>query len=123
MTPKLIKSYAAAADTLGKRIAAFAIAEGQVAAAASDTDKIFGVVDEYGAKAGSPLDVVECGEAAVEAGGDIDAGEFVTADAQGRAVVAAPGAGETVRCAGIATRDAVEGDIFDIIVLPVPLTG
>ncbi|MEO0496916.1 MAG: hypothetical protein AAF141_06030, partial [Pseudomonadota bacterium] len=100
MNPLLIKSFRASADTEGRVIAAFSSAEGEVAAASGPSDLILGVVDELGAKSGQALDVIQIGHADVIAGGDVDAGQYVTANSDGHAIVAEPAVDATVRVVG-----------------------
>lgn len=69
------------------------------------------------ASSGEPVPVIILGEALVEAGGAITAGQFVKSDAQGRAV-AASGAGNHF-CVGYALEAAsAAGDFIRIMVYP-----
>ncbi len=69
------------------------------------------------AASGEPVGVVLLGEALVEAGGAVNAGQFIKSDAQGRAV-AATGAGNHF-CVGVALESAAAaGDFIRVLVYP-----
>lgn len=115
-TPTLNKNYTAESAVTKFRIVAFGSSEGQVIHAASATAKSMGVSMELDADLGDRVDIARAGIADVEYGGTIAAGDVLTADSEGRAVVAAPGAGANVRIAGIAEYDGVTGDIGAMLV-------
>lgn len=73
---------------------------------------------------GNRVDVVLLGITEVEAGAAFLAGALLTADATGRAIVAAPGAGVNNRIVGIALQPAgAAGDLVQINVTPLSLQG
>lgn len=115
-TPTLNKNYVAEAAVKKCRIVAFGSSEGQVVHAASATAKSMGVSMELDADLGDRVDITRAGIADVEYGGTIAAGDELTADAEGRAVVAAPGAGANVRIVGVAEYDGVSGDIGALLI-------
>ena len=118
MTPKLIKSFQASnADVTGRRIVAFD-GNGGLVDAALNTDAIIGVSDELGGKADEMTDVILVGIADVTAGGDIDAGDPLTTDADGKAIKAVPTAGVEMRAVGFALLDASDGDFFPVLLQP-----
>ncbi|SCM75434.1 conserved hypothetical protein [uncultured Pleomorphomonas sp.] len=111
-------SFEAAAAILGMRLVALND-DGQAITAASSAARIIGASDAVGAAAGEMLDAHMLGELPVTAGGVIKPGDPVTADAQGRAVVASPVAGTVMRIAGFATTKATAaGDIVQVFLLP-----
>lgn len=114
----LIKSFRAFADIAARKIVATSATDKQVVTAAANTDLVLGVSDELATTAGDMADVVLSGLAPVTAGGDVNFGEPVMADANGDAIPAVPAAGSVVRYAGFALSDAAAGDIFNIIVAP-----
>ena len=67
-------------------------------------------VEFMGAAAGTVCDVHVTGPAPIEYGGPVTRGARLTSDAQGRAVVAAPAAGQTVEIIGRALVSGVLGD-------------
>jgi len=114
---RLIKSYpVGAAGLKGKHIAK--VNGGAVETATAATDTTLGLSAGFDQDAGQMGDVILSGPGPVIAGGDIDFGDKLMTDAQGRAVKLVPAPGETVAVVGTALRDAAEGDIFDMHVSP-----
>lgn len=112
MNRLLAKTLIAAALIPARRIVKFN-AEGGVLVSASSTDEHIAVSDTAGpVEAGIRCDVVVCGIAQIDAGAAIGWGKSVTADAQGRAILAA--AGDTA--IGYAFSDAEQADdIVDVV--------
>ncbi|MFE0757198.1 DUF2190 domain-containing protein [Inquilinus sp. NPDC058860] len=109
----LIKTFFAAAAFAGYRIVKFGADDDTVALATAAADKSIGVVDMLGASAaGLSCDVVLTGVAEVEYGGPVTRGDDLTADAQGRAVIAAAGN----RVIGKAMATGVLGDIGSVLI-------
>lgn len=109
--PTLNKNYTAEAAVKKHRIVKFGAADGQVLHADSSTAKSIGVSMELDADAGDRVDVTRTGMPEVEYGGNVAAGDLLTSDAEGRAVVAGPAAGTNARIVGIAECSGVLGDI------------
>jgi hypothetical protein len=105
MIPESIRSYVAAANVAGKRLVKFTAAR-TVNIAVDAAAPVIGVSERTGGDAGKMLDVITGGDAIVVAGAVIAAGAPVTADAQGRAVTAAPAAGVNAWIAGFAVDAA-----------------
>ncbi|MGH1416893.1 MAG: capsid cement protein [Pelagimonas sp.] len=120
MIPTFIKSYEAAADVAGHRIVKFATpaTDQMVGTAASETDACIGVSDRLGADTGQMLDVHRGGLVSVQLGGAVQAGDPLTSDASGTAVVATAQAATTVRIVGYADEPGVAGDIIDFFFAP-----
>jgi hypothetical protein len=116
--PLLIKSFPLVAALGGNLIVALSGTDNIAEGATADTDAILGVSERMGAEAGGQLDVVLSGTYEVVAGGNVTAGDFITADADSKGIAAAPSAGEIVRYAGIALLDAVAGDLFPVLIAP-----
>ena len=132
MDRTLIKSYTAAAAVTVRRIVKFDATSPnpnvQHAVAASDAS--VGVSNMSGEGGGSStalggrVDVVLSGVCEVEAGAAFSAGALLTADASGRGIVAAPGAGTNNRIVGIALQPAgAAGDIVQVNVNPMSFQG
>lgn len=121
---KLIKSFTAA-TAIGHQLQVKAgVNDGEVALATAPTDNIIGVTDYPGGAAiGERIDVVLLGETEVQVGGTIAFGGFFTADANGKAIAAAPAAGANARTGGILTIGAVSGDIARVLVTPNRIQG
>ncbi len=119
-----VKTFVAAAALSHRMLVVFTTNDGEVNAAAAATGKIAGVVDQPGgAKSGERVDVVLFGPAEVVAGGTIAAGDFITSDADGNAVAAAPATGVNNVVAGRSLTKAVEDDIVKVFINPGSLQG
>lgn len=112
----------AAATIPARTIAKFTATRNEVAPATAATDPLAGVVDLETA-AGGLADVAYGGVFEVKAGGNIAAGDPLTADANGCAVKAVAVAGQTVRVIGFARTPAVAGDLFDYVAAPSVIVG
>lgn len=113
----LVKNYSAEAAIAAYRIVKFGAADGGVLQAAAATDKLVGVTDRLAAAvAGDRIDVVRSGITEVEYGGTVAAGDLLTADASGRAIVATAAAGSNVRVIGVAEVAGVVGDIGSMLI-------
>jgi len=123
MNPGLIKSQVAGAAIAARRIVKPHTADGQVVQAAAATDSLMGVTGLLAAESGERCDVTKIGVALVEFGGTVTRGGPVTADANGKAVAAAPSAGANVRIIGFAEISAVSGDIAPVLLSPGVMQG
>ncbi|MEI6158362.1 MAG: capsid cement protein [Roseococcus sp.] len=91
---------------------------------ATASGKFFGVCFQPGgAASGERMDIALGGLVEVVAGGTIAAGDPVTSDASGAAVIAAPAAGVNARVLGFAHEAAVAGDIFRVLLSPHTMQG
>ncbi len=86
----LTKNFAAAGAIGAHRIVAVGAAAGTAAQAGAANAPLLGIADELGAKGGARVDVHLAGIAPVEASGAVDSGASLAADADGKAVAAAP---------------------------------
>lgn len=120
MIPTFIRAYVAAAAIAGYRIVAFAApgADSTITTAAANTDALLGVSDAMGADAGGMCDVHRGGLVSVQYGGPVNAGDPLTSDANGKAIVAVPAAGSTLRIIGYADAPGVADDIADVFFAP-----
>lgn len=96
---------------------------GEVVAGAAATDKLIGISTEVAAASGDRVDVFLSGIADVIYGGNVAAGDLVTADASGYAVAAAPAAGVNNRVIGTAMVTGVSGDIGAVLICPGSVQG
>lgn len=110
----LIINFTAGAAVAPYRIVKFGASDKVAIQAAAATDLLMGVSDQLGAGSGDPLDVVRSGLAEVEYGGNVERGQPLTADADGKAVAASPGTGATVQIIGHAEVSGVDGDIGSV---------
>ena len=118
------KNYSAEGAIPANRIFKFGAADGGILVGAAATDKLVGVTGRIAAAVvGDRIDGVRLGIAEVEYGGTVAAGDPLTSDASGRAVVAAPAAGSNVRLIGFAEVAGVLGDIGSVFISPCVLQG
>ncbi|MDH5298672.1 MAG: DUF2190 family protein [Desulfobulbaceae bacterium] len=122
--PTLTENFDAEAAVNPFRLVKPGTADGQVVHGAAATDAVFGVSDSLGAAAaGDRVDIHTAGVADVEYGGTVAAGDPLTADANGKAVKAAPAAGVNNRIAGFARVAGVAGDIGAVQLAPGQIQG
>lgn len=122
--PGLQKNYSAEAAIAAYRIVKFGAADGGILQSAAAADKHVGVIDRMpAAVAGDRVDVIRSGIAEVEYGGTVAAGDLLTSDASGRAIVATASAGSNVRVVGVAEVAGVVGDIGSMLVQPCSFQG
>lgn len=118
----LTKTLIAGATIAAYRICKFGSSDTAVLQAAAATDLSIGVSDLGGASA-EPTDVIIDGIALVEYGGDVTRGQWLTSDADGKAVAAAPAATATAQCIGRAMLSGVSGDIGSVRIAPNTVTN
>lgn len=122
--PGLIKTHSAEGAIAAYRIVKHGAADGGVLQSSASTEKLIGVNDRLAAAvAGDRLDIVRSGIAEVEYGGNVTRGDPLTADANGKAVAAAPGAGVNAYIIGFAEVDGVSGDIGSVMIAPGRIQG
>ncbi len=119
----LNKNYVAEAAIAAYRIVKFGAADGQVLQAAAAADAMIGVCESVGPAIGERCDIVKSGIADVEFAGVVARGGPVTADANGKGVAAAPGAGANVRIIGFAEVTTAAGDIAPVLLAPGLMQG
>ena len=107
-----VKSFTAAGACTHRRLATFNANDGEIAQATGPTQRIAGVFDcPGGATSGQRVDVILFGPADIDYGGTVLPGAYITADADGKAVAAAPAQGVNNFLAGRALVNAASGDI------------
>lgn len=117
--PLLTKSFTSGGVIAAYRIVKPGTSDGKVLQAAAATDSLMGVSGSLGVDASDKrIDVVQCGIAEVEYGGNISRGAALTADADGKAIAAAPATGANVRIIGFAEVSGVVGDIGSMLIAP-----
>jgi hypothetical protein len=116
------KGFVAGAAIAAKRIVKFGAADNAAIQAAAATDALMGVSD-LAASTGEHVTVVMGGIAIVEYGGPVTRGGLLTADANGKAVAAAPSAGSNNRTIGVAMVSGVSGDLGSVLLQPGSVQG
>ena len=110
-TPIFIKSFRAESAIEGYLIVT-ASADNKVRVAQAATEPLLGAAGSMGARIEAMLDVDMAGWSEVRAGGDVDFGDPLTSDANGKAIKAVAVKGSLIRIIGYAMGDAQDGDIF-----------
>jgi len=121
--PTLTKTFKAEAAVTKRRFVKPGAADGQVVQAAAVGDAIIGVSAEIDAAINERCDVHMAGLAEIEYGGTVARGDFLTSDATGRALAAAPGAGVNNNVGGRAMVSGVIGDIGTVLIAPGRIQG
>jgi hypothetical protein len=118
MSELLLKGFTAAAPVAKHRIVKFSANDRQVVQAAAASDASIGISAELNAATGETVDIARVGITLVEFGGTVARGAPITANADGKAVAAAPAAGTQARVIGYAEQSAVAGDIAYVLIAP-----
>lgn len=120
----LVENFNAGAVIAPYRFVKPGAADGAVIQTAAVGDAIMGVSDSLGAAAaGDRVDIHTVGVAEVELGGTVTRGGWLTSDADGKAVAAAPAAGVNNSVGGRARVSGVAGDIIDVQLAPGQIQG
>lgn len=119
----LTKSYLAEAAISAARIVKVGANDYGVLVAVAVADKIIGISTEIDAASGERIDVVHEGIADLKLGGTVARGDFITTDASGQGVTAAPAAGTNNQIVGKALISGVSGDIIPVLIAPSMLQG
>lgn len=113
---QIIKAYSAEAAILPNRILKPGAADYGVLPASAATDKIIGVsMPLISVGAGETVEVVHEGIAEVKLGGTVTRGDFLTSDASGQAITAAPSVGVNNSILGRAQVSGAAGDLIPVL--------
>lgn len=119
MNLMLITNFIAGTAIPANRIVKPGATDKHVVLATAATDAMLGVSDNLSVAVNERIDVERIGISTVEAGAAITRGAFVTADATGRAITAAPAAGTSVNVIGFADETAgAAGDFIRVLLSP-----
>lgn len=122
--PTLTKTFTAGAAVAARRIVKHGSGDTLVVqATATAGDALLGVSAELAAASGARVDIHLAGIAEVEYGASVTRGAQLKADADGKAVAAAPGAGVNNRVIGVAMVSGASGDIGLVLLAPSMLQG
>ena len=97
--------------------------DGTVTLATAATDLLMGTSDALAKAVGESVDVATGDVHEVRLGGTVTRGQPLTANAAGKAVVAAPAAGANVRIIGFADQSGVADDVIVYIREPGYMQG
>lgn len=112
---QLAKNYVADVAIPAFRIVKLGTADDRITLATGTFDASIGVSMDIAASVGERCDVQLAGIAYVEAGQGILRGAFVTSDASGRGITAAPAAGANQAVIGRALETAAAGDVIRVL--------
>ncbi|MFZ6748522.1 capsid cement protein [Undibacterium sp. Ren11W] len=113
---QLAKNYVADVAIPAFRLVKPGTADDRITLATASTDALIGTTTDIAAAIGERCDVQLAEIAYVEAGAAITRGAFITADATGRGIAAAPAAGVNASVAGRALETATAaGDVIRIM--------
>ncbi|MFQ5737336.1 MAG: capsid cement protein [Thermodesulfobacteriota bacterium] len=96
-------------------IAKFGADDDTLSQATASTEELVGVFQHTTSAAGEEVRVMLTGISRVVLGGTVTRGAYLTADANGKAVAAAPGAGVNAYVVGQAMASGVAGDIIPVL--------
>ncbi len=114
-SPTLIKSFNAGAAVRGRRIVQFGAADYAVIEATASSQNIIGISESIDAVSGDQVDVILGGVTELLLGGTVTRGAWITSDASGAGVAAAPAAGVNANVVGRAVTAGVAGDIVPVV--------
>lgn len=117
------KPFNAGAAVAAHRIMIFGADEDNAVQATAVTEQLIGVSTFVAAASGERCDVNMIGVADVEFGGNVTIGAYLTTDSDGKAVVAAPDAGDNAYVIGIAMVAGAAGDIGSVLLAPSRIQG
>jgi hypothetical protein len=121
--PGLMKTYVAEAAVAAYRIVKPGTSDGNVVQGAAVADALIGVSGMVAADLGKRVDIIHTDTAEVEYGGAVTRGNWLTSDANGKAVASAPAAGTNNNVIGIALVSGVSGDIGLCLITPGRIQG
>ncbi len=121
--PVLVKNFTAESAVAPYKVVKFGAAEGKVKQAAAATDSMLGVSTMVSAEAGERIDVILSGIAEVEYGGTVAAGDYLTSNASGQVVKAAPATGVNNGVIGKAVISGASGDVGSVLLVQTQIQG
>lgn len=127
--PAFVKNYNASGTIPPYTIVKFdGTTDGSVVASAAVTDGLLGVSTDVGVASGQPVDICHGGITDVKLGGTVTlanlaSGVFLTSDANGNGVVAAPSAGVNNNVIGKPLHPGVSGDVISVLISPDSVQG
>lgn len=121
--PDLIKTFTAETAVAPYRAVKHGTADTNVVQGAASTDALLGVSGQVAGDAGKRVDITLADIAEIEYGGAVTRGDWLTSDADGKAVVAAPAAGVNANVLGRAMCSGVLGDIGRCLLAPGRIQG
>lgn len=119
----LTQSFTAGAAIIARRIITAGGEENEVTQATGGTDPLIGVTTEIDGVEGDAVDAHVIGSVEVECGGAFNFGDPLTADADGRAILAEPAADTNLNIIGYARSDGEVDAIGYVMIAPGVIQG
>lgn len=123
MNPGLTKTFTAETAVAAYRIVKHGSGDTSVVQAAAVSDSLLGVTGQLAGEAGKRVEAVMSDTCEVEFGGTVTRGDWLTSDANGKAVTAAPAAGVNNNVIGRAMCSGVLGDIGSVMLMGTRIQG
>lgn len=123
MNPGLIKTFTAETAVAAYRVVKHGSGDTSVVQAAAVSDSLLGVSGQVPGEVGKRVDIVLSDTCEVEYGGTVTRGDWLTSDASGKAVAAAPAAGVNNNSIGRAMCSGVLGDIGSVMLMGTRIQG
>lgn len=123
MSAQGTKNFTAGGAIGARLFVKFGSADTSVVQGAAATDLLIGVSTDIAAASGEPVDIHTDGIREVIYGGNVTRGAKLTADADGKAVAAAPAQGVNNQIGGIAMVSGVSGDVGLVKIAPSVMQG
>lgn len=121
--PDFARSYNAEGAIVAYSIVKIGANDYGVLQAGAATDKIIGVSTDIDSASGERCDVFHEGICYVKIAGTVTRGDWITSNASGLGVTAAPAAGTNNYVIGMALQSGVSGDIIEVMVDPTMIQG
>lgn len=118
----LVKSFTAETAVAKRRIVSFGTEDGQVIQSTSQAG-VLGVSGIRGADAGGAVDVYLSDLQGIECSAPVTRGDYITADAEGKGIPAAPAADAQMQVVGRAMESGSAGAILTVLIQPQQITG
>jgi hypothetical protein len=118
-----VRSFVAEAAISANRVVTFGATDDNVLTAVAVTSTLIGIVEGVSPVLGERVDVTMTGIADLQIGAGVTRGAYITVDAQGRGVAAAPAAGVNNNVIGVALQSGVSGDIIPVLISPGRIQG
>jgi hypothetical protein len=117
------KSFNAAGPLAANTIAKIGANDYDILQAAAATDRLIGLTTETASIAAERVDVVIVGIGNLQVSAPVTRGDFLTSDASGFGITAAPAAGVNNRVVGTALISGVAGDVIPVLINPTQIQG
>ncbi|MCH8029074.1 MAG: DUF2190 family protein [Candidatus Dadabacteria bacterium] len=105
------------------RIVKLGADDDHVIQAAANSDQLIGIAQHTASSAEDEVRVMMTGISRLKLGGTVTRGDYLTSDANGQGLAAAPTAGVNNTIIGMAMQSGVSGDIIACLLMPSRIQG